>query len=439
MTLVELQIDGLIGPTHNYAGLSTGNVASMSNIGHESHPAAAARQGLAKMKFVASLGIPQAVMPPHCRPDIDALRGLGFTGDDAAVLAQAARTDATLLAQVSSASSMWTANAATITPSCDAADGRVHLTPANLRCKFHRAIEPPQTSRLLKAILPSDTLFTHHPWLPGTDQYGDEGAANHTRLTTSDSTVHLYVYGQRVRDTSAPCPRSFPARQTLEASQAIVRQHGTRGAMFVQQSPDVIDAGVFHNDVIAVGTDNVLLMHEDAFLNGDQVIQELYERLGGTFTPLIVQQSELSVQEAVRTYLFNSQLLATPEGMIIIAPSDAAEHPASKAVLDRLVSEETPIKAVHTLDVRESMHNGGGPACLRLRVDLRPDELRMVHAGVMLTDTLAANLETWIDRFYPDTLSPADLADPDLLVGTRDALQALTDLLQLGSVYPFQQ
>jgi succinylarginine dihydrolase len=209
--------------------------------------------------------------------------------------------------------------------------------------------------------------------------------------------------------------------------------------MFVQQSPEVIDAGVFHNDVIAVGTDNVLLMHEDAFLNGDQVIQELHTRLGGTFTPLIVRKNELSVQEAVRTYLFNSQLLATPEGMIIVAPSDAAEHPASKAVLDRLVSEETPIKAVHALDVRESMHNGGGPACLRLRVGLRPDELTAVHAGVMLTDTLAANLETWIDRFYPDTLSPADLADPDLLVGTRDALQALTDLLQLGPVYPFQQ
>ena len=138
---VEANFDGLVGPTHNYAGLSWGNVASKSNVNAVSNPKEAALQGLAKMKKLADRGYVQAVLPPHERPHIPTLRALGFAGSDRQVLEQAAQADPAILAAVSSASAMWTANAATVSPSADTADHRVHFTPANLSAKFHRSID----------------------------------------------------------------------------------------------------------------------------------------------------------------------------------------------------------------------------------------------------------------------------------------------------------
>jgi succinylarginine dihydrolase len=434
----ELQLDGLVGMTHNYAGLSTGNVASTNHRGAVSHPQAAAIQGIDKMAFVASLGIPQAVMPPHCRPDIDVLRAVGFEGDDACVLERVYREDPAMLAQASSASAMWTANAATVTPSCDTAIGTVQFTPANLVSKFHRAIEPPQTGQLLRKIFPDESVFTHHDPLPCCEQFADEGAANHTRLASSLASVHLYVYGRVARDAKAPAPQHFPARQTREASEAIARRHGTRGAMFVQQNPSVIDAGVFHNDVISVGSGSTLLLHEDAFVDTPSVLDQLYSTLGKSFTPLLVTGDMLPMSEAVSTYLFNSQLLETETGLVIIAPHEAGDHPRARAVLDALVDGDSPISAVHILNLRESMQNGGGPACLRLRVPLSEAELNSVAPGVLLTEQLADQLRDWVRQWYPENLHREELADPALMRSVRDALQALTDLLKIGPVYPFQ-
>ncbi|MDP7029476.1 MAG: N-succinylarginine dihydrolase [Phycisphaerales bacterium] len=439
MTLRELQLDGLVGPTHNYAGLSSGNIASTSHGGATSHPKAAAMQGLDKMAFVASLGVEQAVMPPHMRPDVDALRSLGFEGSSENLLAAAQAEDPLLLAQTSSASAMWTANAATVTPSSDSADGRVHFTPANLKSKFHRAIEPVQTGRLLEAIFPDRDLFAHHRPLLACDQFGDEGAANHTRLATDDGVVNVFVYGVEARNPESPGPQVFPARQTLEASQAVARLHTLRNAVFVQQTPEAIDAGVFHNDVISVGSAHVLLVHEEAFRDQPEVLQQLAATLGPQFTPLVVPSSSLSISEAIQTYLFNSQLLETSKGMTLIAPQDVEHHAAARAVVDGWITGDAPISEVHYLNLRESMQNGGGPACLRLRVPLTPEELNAVHPAVRWSDRLAATLRSWVERWYPASLTPADLADPQLRRLTQDALDDLTGLLNLGSVYPFQQ
>ena len=439
MHLTELQVDGLVGPTHNYAGLSSGNVASTSHGGAVSHPRAAALQGLEKMAFVASLGIEQAVMPPQPRPDLDMLRCLGIEGTDEQVLQRAHATDPTLLAQVSSASAMWTANAATVTPSPDAEDHRVHMTPANLRCKFHRAIEPPQTQRTLNAIFPDPSRFAIHDPLPAADQFGDEGAANHTRLATPSGTVHFFVYGRTARDAGGPAPKRFPARQTLEASQAVARRHGVTSTLFAQQHPDVIDAGVFHNDVISVGTAGTLLIHERALVNQSAVLDALHEKLGDGFAALIVSNDALSVDEAIRTYLFNSQLLETPRGLELVAPKAVDASDAAQQVVDAWVAGPSPIVAAHTIDVRESMQNGGGPACLRLRVPLTQDELASVHPGVRWSASLHATLTRWVERWYPESLEPAALADPLLAVTCRDALASLTGELDLGAIYPFQR
>lgn len=440
MHLRELNLDGIVGPTHNYAGLSFGNVASAANEGRVSSPRAAALQGLEKMAFVASLGVEQGYFPPHERPHVPTLRRLGFSGSDAQVVERAAREDLLLLARCSSASAMWTANAATIAPSCDAADGRVHVTPANLRSMFHRTIEPPITGRLLKTILPDPARFAHHQPLPATELTGDEGAANHTRLAGADGRgVHLFAYGRSERDAG---PKRFPARQTLAASQAIARLHGldpTR-ALFARQRAESIDSGVFHNDVISVGSGRVFLVHEHAFAEQEATLRSL-RSLVPDLAIVTVAASEVAVEEAVKTYLFNSQLLELPNGdYAIIAPIESEEAPAVRRTLERIVADPAnPIRAIHFRNLRESMRNGGGPACLRLRVPLRPEELAVVHPGARYEPARHAALEAWVARHYRESLSPSDLGDPKLLDESRTALDELTRLLGLGSVYEFQR
>ncbi|HEY1694141.1 MAG TPA: N-succinylarginine dihydrolase [Polyangiaceae bacterium] len=437
----ELQFDGLVGPTHNYGGLSPGNVASTSHGGQASNPRAAARQGLDKMRFVRDLGVGQAVLPPHDRPSLAALRHLGFQGRDEEVLASAAAGDGFYLRICSSASAMWTANAATVAPSRDAADGRVHLTPANLQQMFHRAIEPATTTRVLRAIFADPARFEVHDPLPGGGQLADEGAANHTRLETSRGAAHLFAWGRAAWGAFAG-PRRYPARQTREASHALARLHrlDPGRCLFPQQHPDGIDAGAFHTDVMAVGNGPFLMLHELAFADDARLVDELRALLGDELFVVRASTSELPPESAVAAYPFNSQVLALPDGtMAILAPEDSREDPYARAFLERVVASGGPVRAVHYIDVRQSMHNGGGPACLRLRVALSPDEERALGAGVLVDDALDEALGAWIDRHYRDRLLPGDLADPALVRECMAALDELTRILRLGAVYDFQR
>lgn len=440
---VEANFDGLVGPTHNYAGLSWGNVASKSNVHAVANPREAALQGLAKMKRLADRGYVQGVLPPHERPHLPTLRALGFSGSDDEVLRSAADRYPSLLAAVSSASTMWTANAATVSPSADTTDHRVHFTPANLSAKFHRSIEHPVTGRALKAMFADDAFFAHHPALPPVSQFGDEGAANHTRLCNGygDPGVELFVYGQVAFNEQAPAPARYPARQTLEASQAVARLHGLteRNAVFAQQNPEAIDAGVFHNDVIAVGNGNTLFYHDMAFLDEDRVLADIRTRLtGAELAAVKVSADQVPLADAVASYLFNSQLLNTPDGMMLAVPGECREIASVSRYLDELVRSGGPITSVEVFDVKQSMRNGGGPACLRLRVVLSDDELNAMHPGVLMDDALYERLTTWVEAHYRDELSQDDLGDPMLLQEVRKALDELTGILGLGSIYDFQ-
>ncbi|WP_286220785.1 N-succinylarginine dihydrolase [Marinobacter apostichopi] len=440
---VEANFDGLVGPTHNYAGLSWGNVASKSNVRAESNPQEAALQGLAKMKRLADRGYVQGILPPHERPHIPTLRALGFEGSDSQILEHAVKTSPSILAAVSSASTMWTANAATVSPSADTADHRVHFTPANLSAKFHRSIEHRVTGRALKAIFADEGYFAHHPALPSVSQFGDEGAANHTRLCGGygEAGVELFVYGQVAFNDQAPAPKKYPARQTLEASQAIARLHGLddQHTVFAQQNPNAIDAGVFHNDVIAVGNGNTLFYHDMAFLEEERVLADIRSRLNGAELEAVrVSSEEVPIEDAVASYLFNSQLLNTPDGMMLAVPGECREVASVSRYLDALVQSGGPITSVEVFDVKQSMRNGGGPACLRLRVVLSDEELKAMHRGVLLTDDLYERLTAWVKAHYRDRLSQADLADPMLLQEVRKALDELTGILGLGSIYDFQ-
>jgi succinylarginine dihydrolase len=433
----ELNFVGIPGPTHNYSGLAQGNLASERNRSRVSHPREAALQGLAKMRALARRGIPQAVLPPHERPAMHTLRALGFDGSDADVLARAARDAPALLAACSSAAAMWAANAATVSASGDTADGRVHFTPANLATHFHRALETPTTTAVLRAIFADEARFAVHDALPATPQTGDEGAANHTRLAGTD----LFVYGRRAYGPG-PLPARFPARHTLEASQAVARRHGLDPSrtVFAQQDPRAIDAGVFHNDVIAVGCATTMFCHEHAWLDGNAVLADLARCVGSSFEAIIVRDADVTIAEAVATYLFNSQLVARPEGgLLLVAPAECREHARVASYLDRLLASGGAIREVVTFDLRQSMRNGGGPACLRLRVPLTAEERSRIAANVFLDDALADALDGWVRRHYRDRLAPGDLADPSLLEETRRALDELSQLLRIGSVYPFQR
>ncbi|WP_333611525.1 N-succinylarginine dihydrolase [Brevundimonas bullata] len=443
ISAIEANADGLIGPTHSYAGLSPGNLASSLNKGEASNPRAAVLQGLDKMKRLADLGLPQFVLPPHERPNIPFLRSLGFSGSDKTVLAKAWRDAPAFAAAACSASPMWAANAATVTPSADAADGRVHFTPANLHTNLHRSLEHQQTKRALNALFPDATKFAVHDALPAVAHLADEGAANHVRLCAEHGGrgVNLLVWG---REAFTPWDGRFPARQTREASEAIVRRHEAGRPVLAQQSRAAIDGGTFHNDVVCVGALDTLFFHELAFEDTDATKAAIRRAADGLFEPQFVEVSaaDLPLADAISSYLFNSMLIQIPgeDRLTLICPTETRDNARSHAVAERLAASNGPIGRVEYVDVRQSMRNGGGPACLRLRVVLTDDELAATNPAMRMTDDLHARLSAWATRWYRETLTAQDLADPDLLDETRGALDELTGILALGAdFYPFQR
>ncbi|MCW8883669.1 MAG: N-succinylarginine dihydrolase, partial [Motiliproteus sp.] len=407
------------------------------------NPRQAALQGLEKMKLLADMGLTQGFLPPHERPDLNTLRQLGFSGSDNQVLNKAAKQSPELLAACCSASSMWAANAATVSPSADCSDGRVHFSVANLQSNFHRTLESATTARVLTQAFPDPNHFVHHQALPASPQFGDEGAANHNRFCRhhGDSGIELFVYGQPGSGESRNSQR-YPTRQNLLASEAIARRHGLnpKRTLFAQQNPAVIDQGVFHNDVIAVANTNLLFCHQHAFVHQAALVNQLNSLLEDGLQVIEVDDQQVDVATAVDSYLFNSQLINLKNGdMCLLVPAECDQNNKVRHYLKELVAGTNPIASYRAVDLRQSMRNGGGPACLRLRVVLTDRELSATHPTLLLNDQNYMALKSWIEQHYRDQLDETDLADPQLLLESRTALDQLTELLDLGSIYPFQQ
>lgn len=425
----EWQFDGLVGPTHNYAGLAAGNLASATYAGSVSSPQKAALEGLRKMRFVRDLGVNQAVLPPSPRPILKFLQDLGFgsaqTRKAAIHMIERAHAQAPeLFAAAFSSSFMWAANAATITPSADAADGRLHLTPANLISHVHRSLEAEATHALLRRLFPDASRVAVHAPLPATLRFSDEGAANHMRVQGEEHTAHVFVYGESAASR-------FMARQQRAACEAIARRHGIMQgkALFWQQHPEAIDSGVFHNDVIAMSCGRLMIAHAQAFVGQAACVAALQAQLGEGFRYVEIPSDMLSVKDAVASYVFNSQLLQLGERTVLIAPEECREIAAAARVIAYLHDEARVLDDVHYQDVRESMKNGGGPACLRLRVPMTEAESAGMHQGVVLTDARDAALSAVITRHYRDRLSFDDLRDPALLDELEATHEALTAAL----------
>lgn len=419
--LVEVQVDGLPGPTHHFGGLSVGNLASLAHAGFSSRPRAAARQGLAKMRQVLALGVPQAWLPPLARPDLALLRSAGFSGNDAAVL-RAAASEPHLLHLATSSAFMWTANCATVVPAGDSADGRCHVVPANLVAMSHRAREGEARAGQLRTVLAAvDGVVVHDP-LPPLADLGDEGAANHSRVWAPGTpAVHLFVHGRAGGERQTT---RLPARQTREAGAAVARLAGLTEAqvLHIRQHPAAIDAGAFHNDVVMVGDRERVLVHAEAWVDQAAVLGELRRRVPGLRVAEIAS-SDLTLAEAVASYLFNSQLMTTAHGVVLVAPAQAGEGRAG-AVVRRLVDDGFIARALF-LDLGESMANGGGPACLRVRLPLTASARDRLAPGMLLDEARITALEGWVDRHYREHLDRADLADPALI---DEWMAAETDL-----------
>lgn len=444
MKVSEINFDGIVGPTHHYAGLAFGDLASMANAHRISNPKAAALQGLKKMHLLMQLGIVQAVLPPHERPALSFLKNIGFTGTNTQILKAAYALVPRVFSAACSASGMWVANAATVTPSSDSQDGRVHITPANLMSNLHRSLEAETHFEIFKKIFSNEKYFNVHSALYPHLTFADEGAANHNRLCQSygSAGLNLFIYGYSNTQKKELLTHRYPVRQTREASEAIARLHHIRpeNTLFIKQNPLVVDQGVFHNDVISVANQNVFLFHELAFENTERLVALLKKKSQDDLCLLSVSAVELSLADAIQSYLFNSQVVTLNTGkMALIAPIESHENKQAHQVLLKLIAGKNPISELHFVDCRQSMLNGGGPACLRLRVVLTEAEQKACALGVFLDEMLYQRLVQWIERHYRDRLSIADLVDPLFLNEIYVALDELTQILGLGTLYNFQK
>lgn len=421
MPLVEINFDGLVGPSHNYAGLSLGNLASANNAGEVSYPRAAALQGLGKMRHNIRLGLTQGLFAPLPRPNPVLLGALGLENIDQSDAAQRR-----LRAAAWSASSMWTANAATVSPAPDTADGRCHLTAANLVTMPHRSQEWPDTARQLRLAFGNTAAFAVHDAVPPC--FGDEGAANHMRMCASHDApgLEIFVYGTT--------GGAFPARQHEQASRAVARLHGLNPerCLFVEQASEAIAAGAFHNDVVAVANERVLFTHEQAFADPEGTYAAIRERLPEAEI-VVVPASVVSLGDAIRSYLFNAQLLTLPSGeMGLVIPLEAWETPSVRGWLEGHVASNGPIRRVLPVDVRQSMANGGGPACLRLRVVADP---ATVDPRFLLDEAKLVLVEKVVAAHWPEQIDPADLGRESLarsVIAARAALLEALALPELG-------
>ena len=410
--LTEINFDGLIGPSHNYAGLSLGNLAATGNAGKVSSPRAAALQGIAKMRANIALGLPQGILLPLARPDHAWLASLSTDYVSAAPH---------LRAQALSASAMWAANAATVSPAPDTADGRCHVSAANLLTMPHRSHEWPGTLAQLRIAFANPAFAVHGP-VPA--PFGDEGAANHMRLATAHDQpgVEIFVYGV----AGGP----FPARQQLAASEVIARAHRLDPArtLFVQQSDVAIAAGAFHNDVVAVANGPVLLAHEQAFADPARFYDSLRSVMPEV-TVVEVPASAVSLEDAVSSYLFNAQLVTLAGGeMALVLPEEARANHRVWSWLQAMVAGNGPIRRLEVVDVRESMANGGGPACLRLRVVADPTT---VDPRFMVDEARLDLIAAIVAAHWPERIDGATIGDPTLIRRIENARATLFDALSL--------
>lgn len=410
----EVNFEGLPSPLHLYSGLGQGNFASKNNKGGKSYPQKAALQSLTKIKLLKSLGIKEYLIPPQNRLSNLTINPKYFEQEEK-------------LRQLISSSNMWVANAATMSPSLDCKDNKTHFTIANLLSNPHRALESDYTQRFFEKIFEDSNINIHPPL-----REFDEGGANHTRLCPQYNSegLEIFVYGFDDNPQISPIIR---ARQSKKACEQIIENHQIKNHLIIKQNPEAIAKGVFHNDVISTGNLNFFMYHQKAFeTNAIEQIHHQYKKIFG-HDLIDLEISELSIEDCVKSYIFNSQIVGS-NSMTMLAPAECKENQIIKDFIEKKIIQnpKIPINQVLFLDLEQSMQNGGGPACLRLRAVLKQEEINSIKAKIEFNDELFASLESWIEKYYPESFELNDLRDKDFLEQIQQAYKALDKMIELS-------
>lgn len=225
--------------------------------------------------------------------------------------------------------------------------------------------------------------------------------------------MEFFVFGRSAFDSRFPAPQRYPARQTLEACQAVARLHGLSeaGVVYAQQNPAVIDQGVFHNDVISVKGECCSITRTPSSM--PKVLAELHDKQPPRrrFHAICVPRDQVAVEDAVKSICSTANCCRGRRFDAAGGTGGVSEQPAGLELPGPAHRRRRAIREVKVFDLKQSMQNGGGPACLRLRVALQERELAAVNPGVIMSAGLYDTLVALVDQLYRDRLSETDLAD----------------------------
>jgi succinylarginine dihydrolase len=185
---------------------------------------------------------------------------------------------------------------------------------------------------------------------------------------------------------------------------------------------------------VAVANEQLLFTHEQAFADKDAFYADLRAALP-CVDIIEVPASAVSLSDAIKSYLFNAQLVTLPDGgMALILPTEARDTPSVWTWLEQMIASNGPIRQLVPVDVRQSMANGGGPACLRLRVVADPAD---IDPRFLVDEAELDGIATIVSQYWPESIAPQDLSDTRLIARIEQSWLTLVDHLQLsGDLFP---
>ena len=249
----------------------------------------------------------------------------------------------------------------------------------------------------------------------------------------------IFVFGSTAFDAH----HDIIARQAEEISQAVSTQHqlDPDRVLFLKQNEQAINSGSFHNDIVSLANEEVFIFHQEAFADRvelERVLHHMKDHVKG-FHPIEILSEDISLDDLVSSYLLNSQLITVKNNeMMMLLPEEVQNHPNCMRWLDEIKSS-SPVKHIEFVDIRQSMMNGGGPACLRFKTVVNNDEFDKINKKFLLSPKKLMDLRALVSKHYRDQLNPEDLLDIKLMQESYTFLDELTQLLDLGAIYNFQK
>ena len=180
--------------------------------------------------------------------------------------------------------------------------------------------------------------------------------------------MDLFVWGREAWETWTG---AYPARQTLEASQAIARRHGAHRPVFARQAKAAIAGGVFHNDVVCVGAKTCLLFHERAFEDKAAMMDGVRRAAEGLFEPEFIEVSAADLplpKTRVKSYLFNSPTPGAAQleaRLTLLSPTETRNNPRARLAAEAIarLQRRDPAVSITSTCARACATAAAPPAC----------------------------------------------------------------------------